>query len=267
MQLFGFESYREYIRYRINAGDNARGYQRRMAEAAHCQPSYISQVLSQKANLTLEQAIGLCILWEFDPMGTDYFLNLVNFERAGNDKLKKHYRKLIERTRNEKQKLSERFSGQAKIMHGEEVFYYATWYIPVIHTLLAIPGEGDPNKIAKRLSIDIDATINAIERLIQMGLVERKNGLLSLTNKSIHLQSDSPMNHSYHTNIRNLASRSLQQSRPGMNLHYSAIYSLSKEDAAKLKQQLIDAISKQRSTVVKSEEEVVAVCGIDFFEI
>lgn len=267
MEVFGFSEYREYLNHRIESDQEGRGYQKKLATAAGCQSSYLSQVLSGHANLTSEQAIGLCAFWEFNEDETGFFMALVQYERAGTPKLREHLLDQMNKLRTKKRTLSNRFHEAGEITPGQEQEYYSTWYLPLIHTMVAVPRFRRVDAIAKSLSLSAAVVEKALHTLMKIGLVEEKDGFWTNTARSIHLKSSSPLNFAYHANMRQLANRDMQQSEPGQHIHYSAVYSLSEKDFDRLKQQFIDAIEESRKVVRDSREETAVVFGLDFFRI
>ena len=267
MEIFGFSDYRDYMKFRIDTADEGRGYQKKLAAAAGCQSSYVSQVLSCQANLTLEQSIGMCAFWDFDEDEIEFYLTLVQNERAGNIRLREHLLEKMEVLRTKRRTLSNLFQDVTAITSGQELEYYSTWYFPVIHTMVAIPEFRLAKNIAQQLNLSEDVVDNALDTLARMKLVESTpNGWIN-TARSIHLKSSSPLNYAYHDNIRTMANRSMQQAQPGENIHYSAIYSLSKKDFDSLKQQMIAMLEETRSVVIKSKEEAAVVFALDFFRV
>lgn len=267
MEVFGFSDYREYVTHRIQTDTEGRGYQKKLAVAAGCQSSYLSQVLSSQANLTVEQAMGLCSYWSFDEDETEFFMTLVQHDRAGTMKLKEHLLGKMDVIRVKRRKLSTRFQATSTITAGQELEYYSTWYLPVIHTMIAIPGFRQPKSIAAQLNLELQTVEDALTALQKSGLAEKTEFGWTNTARSIHLKSDSPLNYAYHNNIRQLAGRAMQKSKPGENIHYSAVYSMSQADFDKLKQQMIATLEESRKVVIDSKEETTAVFALDFFKI
>ena len=68
--------------------DLGRGSIKKMAAALKVHPSLISQVLNGIKDFTSEQANDLAIFFGLKERETEYFLCLVNIERAGNTRLK-----------------------------------------------------------------------------------------------------------------------------------------------------------------------------------
>ena len=59
-----------------------------LAKQASCQPTRISRIVSGKGHLTLEQAHRLVNHWKLNPLESEYFLTLVQYERAKTEEYK-----------------------------------------------------------------------------------------------------------------------------------------------------------------------------------
>ena len=57
--IFVFEDYREYLKTKIEENKLIRGYQSKLATAAGCQRSILSQTVKGKMDLSRDQAAGL----------------------------------------------------------------------------------------------------------------------------------------------------------------------------------------------------------------
>lgn len=101
MTFFEEEDYLEIIRMQMREFGRKRGYQTQLAREAGCQVSYFSQVLSGRAQLSMEQAAGLAAFWKFDELKTDYFIALVALHRAGTQALKDKITRDIQRLRSQ----------------------------------------------------------------------------------------------------------------------------------------------------------------------
>ena len=83
--------------------------------------------------------------------------------------------------------------------------------------------------------------------------------------RHFHLDRESPFLRQHHRNWRLQALRALDGYLP-KNLHYSAVFSLSEEDAAALKEFLLQHLKSFLETVAASKEEKIYVYNFDFFE-
>jgi transcriptional regulator with XRE-family HTH domain len=88
--LFEYREYKTLIRAFIRANHAVYGYQSKMAKAAGCQRSFLSQVLNGTVHLTPEHAVRIAGFWQLDAAGTDFFVTLVMLGRAGNEELRSY---------------------------------------------------------------------------------------------------------------------------------------------------------------------------------
>ncbi len=88
MNYFNAMSYREIIANEISRNASIRGYKKKLSEAGGFHAAYLSQILSETANLTADQASLLCEFWDYDERMSEYFIALVNLEKATSESLK-----------------------------------------------------------------------------------------------------------------------------------------------------------------------------------
>jgi hypothetical protein len=94
--IFEFKSYKPYLKYETEYGSARRGQKSLLAKALHCQSAYLSQVLNGRAELSFEQAYRVCEFFKLGQDEQDYFLLLVQKDRAGIQDLKNYYQKKID---------------------------------------------------------------------------------------------------------------------------------------------------------------------------
>ena len=80
MGLYQFKKSATFFTYQAEKYYDMQGYQGKLAKAAHCHSSHISQVIRKKSQLTLDQAAGIACFWELDPNETEYWLTLIQYE-------------------------------------------------------------------------------------------------------------------------------------------------------------------------------------------
>src|SRR4051812_24470031 len=120
--IFEFDGCREYLRHLIASHRTERGYQARLAGRAGCHPSFLSQVLGGRAHLSQEHVLAIAHYLALSYAETEYFLTLLDGERAGSTPLRQHYtrkRKELRRRPSEGAIPEQRLRTEA-----EEAFYY-----------------------------------------------------------------------------------------------------------------------------------------------
>lgn len=86
--IYEFTSYQDYLKKVILDNKSIRGFQTKMAVAANCQTSYLSQVLKSEKELTPDHGIKISQFLKLSLPHTRYFLCLISYSRAGSPELK-----------------------------------------------------------------------------------------------------------------------------------------------------------------------------------
>jgi hypothetical protein len=89
MTIFEFTDYKKFVLHTIESNPElGRGSVKKIAESLRVHPSLISQILKGLKDFNPEQANDVATFLGLDEEATEYFLCLVEIERAGTAKLK-----------------------------------------------------------------------------------------------------------------------------------------------------------------------------------
>jgi uncharacterized protein (TIGR02147 family) len=237
-----------------------------MARSVGCQTAYISQVILGQAHLSAEQAEKLAQFLKFSEEETGYFLLLVQKDRAGTESLRKHCLKQIKKTQEYRAQLKNRVDTKTELNAEAQAIYFSSWIYSAIHVLTTIPEFQKRNKIAEHLQLPLSAIDEALKFLVSVQLITDDHGVLKPGMARMHLPHDSPLVAKHHANWRLQAVRDLEL-RNDESLHYSSCVSLSKQDAALIREQLLKTIENIKSQIKKSPEEALYSFCMDLFEI
>lgn len=117
--IYEFESYKEFLRIWVeNPACGGKGAKIRLAKAAGCNPSFVSQVLLGFQNFNLEQAERITGHLGLTEEATRFFLLLIQSERAGSQSLKEIFNKQIRETKDRQSELKNRLQ-YAKVVPPE----------------------------------------------------------------------------------------------------------------------------------------------------
>ena len=82
--IFEFADYKRFLKAFIkNLPRRGHGEAGRLAKSLGTNSTFISQILNGQANLSAEQAYKVAQHFAFNQIETDYFMNLVSMNRAG----------------------------------------------------------------------------------------------------------------------------------------------------------------------------------------
>ncbi len=265
--LYQVSDYKDYLRSRIQDRPQERGYTTRLAAAAGCHKSYLSQVLNGHVHLTLDHAAALSDYWKLDGDAAEHFLNLVTFARAGSPALRRMLARKIKEGKSRHVELSDRHRGARQLSAEDFAEYYSNWYFSAIHILLGISSYKTPQKIALRLMLPEEAVHKALEKLEQLKVIHRgKKGTWELTTGDLFLPKASALTTPYHTAWRERAMFDSQLRRPD-SIHYTMVYSMSRADVEKIRLRILDLIEEMRATVKESANEELVTFACDFFQV
>jgi uncharacterized protein (TIGR02147 family) len=265
--VFKHLDYRDYLSAWVEArSKGSRGLKKKLAEKLRCQSSFISQVLHHQSHLTLEHAVHLNDFLEHSSDEADYFLLLVQYQRAGNEELRAHFRKQMKVLQQKRLHLKNRIPAEGSMTDAQMQRYYSAWYFGAIRVLLTIPSMRTRDAIAKRLKLKPTIIASALDFLVANGLAKEVGGQYESTEKHLHLPHDSPLISKHHSNWRLKAMQSMEQEQP-TDLHFSMALSLSQADLIKLKAKIVEYIVEIEKIIDPSPPEALACMTIDFFEI
>src|ERR1700733_19454 len=107
--VFDYKEYKRYLRDFIRSQPSGgHGLRSKIAEALSCHITYVSQVLNKGAHFSLEQADELSRFLGHTKDEGNYFLLLVQVERAGTTSLKNKFKDQIEVIREKRLVLKDR---------------------------------------------------------------------------------------------------------------------------------------------------------------
>ena len=216
--------------------------------------------------LSLEQASLLSEFLGLNEMQAEYFLALVQLDRAGNESLKKQLRRQMSRIRKSAQIVAKRFSSMTEVSESDKPLYYSDWIYIAVQQLTAIQSFDSEFKIAARLGLTVKKVRDVLLFLVSAGLCIEKHGKFALGPARIHLSADSPWIKQHHSNWRLHAIENLKIEDP-QNLHYSSPMTLSKKDFEKIRSMLLAEIGAVAKIVDPSPSEELASLNMDWFKI
>ena len=228
--------------------------------------TYMSQILADQKMLTAEQALSLAQYLGLNSLDSEYFLLLVQRERAGTLVLKKHFDLKIEEIKNLSLKLSNRVPADKKSLSElEKSIYYSSALFAGIHIYCSTGKSGRSlEEIVQRFRINRARAIEILSFLVKCKLCEENFGVYAIGPQAIHLDQDSPYIHCLHSNWR-MEAIQVSQSLDKNELMYSVCVSLSQKDFEKLRESMVVYIQTFLKTIETSPPDDIACFNLDWF--
>ncbi|MBP9680699.1 MAG: TIGR02147 family protein [Bacteriovorax sp.] len=262
--VFSFDNYKDYLKEALKT--QGHGSRLRFAEALNCQSAYISQVLNQNSHLSLEQAAEASVYFHMQQDEEDFFLLLIQLDKAASVRLREITKKKIKETREKRALLSNRILVKDELDEATQAKFFSKWYYAAIHMMITIPKYRDKESICSYLNLPMSVVNEAITFLLDYHLIITTPSGYENGKCRIFLKGDSPFVTQHHENWRLKAIEDISIGSKS-NVHFSSIYSLSQKDFEIIKEKLLTHIQEVREIVRPSKEEEMCVFNLDFFKI
>ncbi|HLE00217.1 MAG TPA: TIGR02147 family protein [Bdellovibrionota bacterium] len=264
MDIYGLKDYRSVIAQSIQNSPE-RGCRSRLAQAAQCSPSWITRVLNGSVHLTPDQAFSIAQHLTFNESETDYFLLLLEHERAATSALRNRITAKVNALRTEGRALRSGIRTDSSISEKDRVRYHSSWLFAVIHVLCMI-APLSLEEISSRLRTTREVVKSVLVALEEMGLLFRQSGKWEATSRNIHLPSTHVLANLAHANWRQRTLQLLQEPREA-GFHYSAVHCLSRSDVEWIRALLKETILNCRKRIEHSPSETLSVLCLDWYEL
>lgn len=237
-----------------------------MAETLRVSPALVSQVVNSDKHLSPELAIQVADHIALGTRETDFFLLLVDYERAGSHRLRELLRERVELARADARKVSNRINTDHELDSETRATYYSSWTYTGVRNLTAIAGNGNAENLAIKLGLPKAVVARVVEFLLENKLCRiDSKGALTYGPGWTHVGADSRLVVKHHQNWRVRALTKMEELRTE-NLFFTSPMSMSAETAASIRGRLLDVISEVQTEVKPSPSEVVRCFNLDWFE-
>ncbi len=265
--VFTFTNFRLFIKYSFAQQDKKGfGQASKLAKTLNVNSTFISQVLNQDKLLSPEQALLTAEFLNLNEIETEYFVLLVQKDRASTTQYSSYLDKQLAKIRTKSQDLVNRVKFDNQISEEQRAVFYSDWIYSAVRLSLLLPGLDTKEKLAERFSLPINKINDVIDFLLSAGLVQLENGKLSRGKGSTHLDSKSHWIKSHHSNWRVKAIQEMTHNEKN-SLHYTAPMTLSKADAEKIREILIKSINQVDDVLIPSESQELFCLSIDWFRV
>lgn len=265
MSIYEFDNYKHFVVETLKKMPK-KGYGQFKQIASHLSVNsvIVSQVFKGSRQLNLENALDLAEYLGLNENESEYFVLLVELERAGTHKLKRHFKNRLEKIKLRSTELSRRVVQDRVLSEEERAVFYSSWYFSGIRLLTDIKGFDSVDSISEYLKLPRSTVKRALEFLLETGLCIEEKNKIKMGPKSTHLDAASPFIARHHTNWR---LRGIQNLEPlsDNELFYSGPMSLSMEDSLWVRKELVTFIERIVEKAKKSNSEQVACLNIDWF--
>lgn len=266
MNVFDHDSYKKFVLAYVTSMENhGWGEWARIAKKLNISSTLISQIFRGSKELTPDQAFELTEYWGLSDLESDYFILLVQIERAGTQKYRLLLQKKLDLLKEKAQNLKDRLPQDSVLTEETKTFFYSSWLYSALWVLSSIPKYQSIDAMAQVTGYPRHQIRKALDFLITHGLCYESASKITIGPQQIHLESSSPLIGRHHSNWRQKAIEKSDKITSS-ELMFTAPLSISKEDFMKLRNKIVTFIAEIGVLVKKSPAEITACLNIDFFE-
>ena len=269
--IYEYRDYKKLVQDLLESSEHGgRGKRKALAEAIRCQGAFITHVLSGNCEFSLEQADACTQFFGLAPDEAEFFLLLVNHNRAGTPSLRNFFQKKLTEKIVHYNESRARFKTNESIALDDQAKFYSTWKYAAIHVATTLPDLQTREAIAKRLRLPLDHVTTILQFLIEKGVVEKKHNQYLPIKNMVNLDKSSPFMISHHIAWRNRAIESLDNRKP-TDYHYSVVLTCPVSRLAKIRERLMETVevcvAECLENVKPGESETLTGLCMDFFEL
>lgn len=270
MTVFEAKNYVDYVRMSLRGGlpSRPRGMIKAVAQSIGCHSTFISQVLSGRGHFSHEQALLFCSHFKLSEEESEFFIDLLNRDRAGTSEASLHFQRIINRKILERRSFQKRNRLQSVLRENQEVKYLASWIPSAVYGAVHISELQTAKKLSDYLNIDTRVAEETLASLQGLGLVSLKKDRWVPTEHDLHISKDSAFAGHYHGSWRlKTASRLAELPRTIHQTHYSSVFAISNQVAEEIREVILRNLTDIRKKMVSASSEQLFVLCLDFYPI
>jgi uncharacterized protein (TIGR02147 family) len=266
MWIIEFSDYKRFLRAVIKTYPKlGRGQLRRLAEHLDVASVVMSHIVSGDRHFNPDQALKVAEFFALDEKTTEYFLYLVNHDRAETRKLREFYLKKLEAMRTEFAQVKAVVQSKDELSEPEKATFYSSWYYSGVRLLSSIEGFQSPQAIGDYFGLSGTKIAEILSFLVNSGLCTQEGGKYRMGAKSTLVTEPNPFLNIHRRNWRDKAIQKFPDAETG-DLFFSSPVSISEEDAEIVRKQALEFIKEFSARVRPSPAEKVMCLNIDWFK-
>jgi hypothetical protein len=187
---------------------------------------------------------------------TEYLLLLLSHSRTSLKKRKEAIARKIEEIRERHSRTQDYISASVAPSLSEIQDYYLDPFLQIVHISLTVDRYSyDLGLLAEKLNSSKERVLSALNRLEQMGFVQRKGHRISVLKTDIHLPQDSPLYPHWRQHLRQLSLGKMSLSASKSDYSLSVIFSADRKTRDKIKNGFLDFLKNAEALVATAKAE------------
>ncbi|HWU42914.1 MAG TPA: DUF4423 domain-containing protein [Bdellovibrio sp.] len=201
--LFELQDYKVWINQHIRKlPHGGRGELSRIGNHLGIHVSLVSQILRGDKDFTIEQGHALTKYFGLNEIETEFFVLLIQINRAGTHALKSFFIKRRNQLIQLSQDLKNRLPIDRQLNHEEGAQFYSSWLYSAVRVYTSLDQGKTSDEIQKQFHLSSEVASAILTFLLQVGLCEKKMDRYTIGPQRTHLAFGSPFLKSHLSNWR-----------------------------------------------------------------
>ena len=263
--LFTYSNYKKFLKDHLERlPAKGRGEINRLGLALGVHPTLVSQVLNGPKDFTIDQAHSLASYLGLAALEIDYFVLLIQRERAGTPAYRAYCTTKLDELKQRSLNVSKRLKSHRDLSENEKALFYSSWIYAAVRLFTSVDDGQTLEAVASRFDLSRARAKSILTFLVEVQLCSEAGGVFTMQTQHTHLAAGSAHLLRHHTNWR-LRAIDRGEKLTENELLFTSPFSISVADFAKLREQIIDLIQTSSRTIQASPAEEVACLNIDLF--
>ncbi len=262
--LFELQDYKAWIHQHIRRlPHGGRGELSRIGKYLGIHVSLVSQILRGDKDFTVEQAHTLTEYFGLNEIETQFFVLLVQINRAGTHTLKSFFLKRRDQLIQFSHELKNRLPIDRQLNHEESAQFYSSWLYSAVRVYTSLDQGKTSEEVQKQFHLSPKASSDVLNFLLQVGLCGKEKDRYIVGPQSTHVPFGSPFLKSHLSNWRIKSLESMNELKTE-EMMYSSCLSLSESDFTLIREQLAEMIKSIQAKVKETRSEKIVVFNLDW---
>lgn len=239
----------------------------KLAQSAQIQPSYLTNVLKKRADLSSDQLYFLAQKLSCSKEETDYLLLLLEYTRTQIPARRSQLKEQIENIKKEKLSAKNILQSESLALNNDQV---SEFYLDPLNDLVHLYCSLDKmdisiDSLTTKFSISTVKAKKILSLLEKLNLISYKNGKWSVSKITKHLPKESPLCKPFHTQHRLLALEKLQKTDEEEYYSFSATISADTATKEAIKIEFLNFLKSIQQTTEKAPSKELFQLNFDLF--
>lgn len=267
MSVYDFENYKDFVNSELaSRPKKGRGEFMKLSKFLRVHTTMITHVFRGDHHLSQEHSLAVAEYLGLNSLETDYFIALVNFARAGDERTRKFYRSKIRELKDKSLALNKRLELKNKLDESDQAIFYSNWLFAAVRLMTAIPKGCTANFIAEKLSVSLQQVNEVLDFLVSRSLVEKDKNIFKYRELSTYVDRKSLFASRHTVNWRMKCIERMSQVADN-EMAYSNPIIIAEADFERVTELIVQFISEFKKIADPSPSEILCCLNIDWLKL